>query len=216
MTIAYSDRGGWFSDYQSQTGAASCLSNMPKYLEVAARQIASLGTGAIVPNLNRLSLISTGVTTLSSHMKNGVCDTRILRTPVEDVQRIREFLSPAMSNIAKMLGVSRQAIYNWINGELPKVEHIERLHEIAVAADMLNESGIVLNGLLLKRKLTDGKNLYDLIAEGRSAQDSVQRLVLIVQREAIQKEILSSRFARRSKASTSADSDLIAENDGAL
>lgn len=215
MTVAYTYRGGWFADCQSQTGAASYWVNIPRYLLVAGL-VASLGTGPAVNDLERLKQLHVGEAELSSYLDHYVVAAKVLRTPAEDVERIREILSPAMSKIAIMFGVSRQTIYNWSNGELPKVEHAEMLHDIAVAADLLSESGIALNGLLLKRKFIDGKNLYDLIAEGRSAQDSVQRLVQIVKQEAAQQEILSSRFAGRTKSTGSADSDLIAENDRAL
>jgi len=215
MTVAYPDRGGWFADCQSQTGAASYLVNIPKYL-LAAGLVASLGTGPAVNDLERLRQLQGGDVVLSNPLGHYVVEAKVLRTPAEDVERIREIISPAMSNIAKMLGVSRQTIYNWANGELPTAERATRLQDIAIAADMLNESKIVLNGLLLKRKLIDGKNLHDLIAEGHSAQDSVQRLVQIVKREAAQKEMLSSRFAGRTKSTESADSDIITENDKAL
>ncbi len=215
MEIAYSDRGGWFAGSESKTGASSCLMNIPKYL-LAAGLIASLGTGPSTDDLELLRRLNAEEAILSNPLKGYVVEANVSRTPAEDVQKIREVISPAMSNIAKMLGVSRQTIYNWMNGEFPKDEHVERLHEIAVAADTLSKSGIVLNGLLLKRKLTDGKNLYNLIAEGRSAQDSVQLLMRIAQKEAIQKKLLSSRFAGRTKSSKSADSDIIAENDRVL
>ncbi len=215
MTIAYSDRGGWFDDNQSQTGAASHLFNIPRYI-LAAGLVASLGTGAAVDDLERLKQLHVERVVLSSSLDYYAVEATVLRTPAEDVERIREILSHSMSNIAKMLGVSRQTIYNWSNGELPTVEHATKIRDIAIAADILNESGVMLNGLLLKRKLISGKNLYDLIAGGRSAQDSVHQLVRIVQRETVQRETMSSRFAGRSKTLTSADSDLIAENDGAL
>ncbi|MDW7643774.1 MAG: hypothetical protein SCI25_01890 [Desulfuromonadales bacterium] len=215
MTVAYPDRGGWFADCQSQTGAASSLVNISKYF-IAAGLVAGLGTGPAVNDLERLRQLQVGDVVLSSPLDHYVVEAKALRTPAEDVEKIREILSPAMSNIAKMLGVSRQTIYNWSNGELPTTEHAAKLQDIAIAADILSASGIVPNGLLLKRKLVDGRNLYDLIAAGRSAQDSVQRLVQIVKRESAQKEMLSSRFSGRTKSTESADSDIITENDKVL
>lgn len=215
MTVAYTDRGGWFADCQSQTGAASYLINFPKYL-LAADLVASLGTGPAVNDLERLRQLQVGDVVLSNPLDHYLVEAKALRTPAEDVEKIREILSPAMTNIAKMFGVSRQTIYNWSKGELPTAEHAAKLQDIAIAADILSVSGIVPNGLLLKRKLVDGKNLYDLIAEGRSAQDSVQRLVQIVKRESAQKEMLSLRFAGRTKSIQSADSDIITENDKVL
>jgi transcriptional regulator with XRE-family HTH domain len=135
------------------------------------------------------------------------------RTPAEDLQRIRDILSPGMSNLATIFGVSRQAIYNWLNGEQPRPEHVAKLKDFARAADFLAEAGIAIAGAVLKRPVIDGKNLFEIAQGGDSIQDAAKLLVQAVKREMEQRERLTTRFAGRKVVSRSVESDFPATND---
>ena len=135
------------------------------------------------------------------------------RTPAEDIARIREIFSPAVSELAKVFSVSRQTIYNWLNGEQPIFAHTDKLHDFALAADIFAETSIPMTGTLLKRNIIEGKSLLDIVYEGGSARDAARLLKQIVLHEISQREKLSARFAGRTTTIRSADSDLIEEND---
>lgn len=180
---------------------------------LAASLLVTAGTGAFADDLTRLQQQRPNDSTISNPVKIYVVETIAIRTPAEDMARIRDILSPAISDLAKSFSVSRQTIYNWLNGEQPTPEHTTRLKDLAHASDMFTEAGILVNGILLKRKVTGGKNLLEIVREGGSARDTAQLLLQIVRRETSQRERLAARFAGRTASQLSADTDLMAEND---
>lgn len=212
MGNTFSQEGGWFSNRQTSTGAVSGrLTSVTKYV-LAATIIVSAGTGDFVNDLdlcrqNRLK------ETMSYHLPSYSCNEVSSKTPAENIHRIREVLSSSMSDLAKSCNVSRQTIYNWLNGEQPRDEHSARLQDLALAADIIAEAGTPVNGLLLKRRMIEGKNLFEVVRDGGSARYAARLLVQIVNREASQRERLTARLAGRKSTLRSADSDLMAEND---
>ena len=211
LETTFSQEGGWFSNRQASTGTVSGLKSVTKYV-VAATMIVSAGTGVFVNDLDLLRQ-SRLKETMSNQLSSHSYDETYSRTPAEDIQRIREVLSPSMSDLAKSFNVSRQTIYNWLNGEQPKDEYSARLQDLALAADIIAEAEISVNGLLLKRRTIKGKNLFEVVRDGGSAQYAARLLVQIVNREAGQRERLTARLAGRKPTLHSADSDLMAEND---
>jgi len=212
METAYTNRGGWFSDRQASTGASSGLIAIPKYV-LAVGLIVSAGTGAFADDLSRLQQNRLNETIISNPVQNYALVATSARTPAEDLEKIREVLAPAVSDLAKCFNVSRQTIYNWLNDEQPTPEHAAKLQDLALAADMFAESGKPVTGNLLKRKVFNGKNLFEVIHDGGSARDATQLLLQIVRRETSQRELLTARFAGRTTSQRSVDSDLMAPND---
>ncbi len=129
----------------------------------------------------------------------------IPRTPAENLERVRSVFKPAMSALADLFGVSRQAIYNWVHGEQPKSEYAERLDDLARAADVIAAEGIGDSGQALKRKIADGRTLLEIVAAGGSAQDAAHNLAVILRREAEQRKQLEARLAGRRPASEQID-----------
>jgi hypothetical protein len=212
METVYTNRGGWFSDRQSSTGASTGLINIPKYV-LAASLIVGAGTGAFADDLSRLQHNRSTESIISNPVKHYAVAATCVRTPTEDLKRIREVFDPAVSDLAKCFNISRQTIYNWLNREQPNPEHVEKLQDFALAADMFAESGITISGNLLKRKVYSDKSLFEVIRDGGSAKDAAQLLIQIVRHETSQRELLSARFAGRTISQSSADSDLMAAND---
>jgi len=212
MGTAYSNRGGWFSDRQNSTGASSCLSSIPKYI-LAASLFVSAGTGAFADDLSRFRQDQKNEPIISNPIKIYAVETKSARTSAEDMEQIRKVLSPVMSDLAKSFNVSRQTIYNWLNGEQPNPAHTARLRDLALVADIFAEAGVSVNGVLMKRRVIEGKNLFEIIREGGSTRDAAQLLLQIVRSETIQRERLAARFAGRTVSQHSADSDVMAAND---
>lgn len=126
---------------------------------------------------------------------NGVAEGQ--RTAAGDLARVRDILKPAVSDLATLFGVSRQAIYNWQAGEHPTSEHAAKLEDLAKAADVIAAEGLRQPGQLLKRKISNGQNLLDIVRQGASASEAAQKLVQIVRREEQQRKLLANRFAGR-------------------
>lgn len=207
MEATYLNRGGWFSDPQNSTGMP-CLA---KYI-VAATVFLNAGTGVAVDDLSQLRQNQPYSINLSNPLRICPVETAYIRTPAEDMERIRTILAPAMSDLATAFNVSRQTIYNWMRNQQPTDEHTAKLRDLALAADAFAEAGTLVNGSLLKRKVIGGKNLLEVVRDGGSARDATQLMLQIVRREESQRERLAKRFASRTTSQGSADSDLMAAN----
>lgn len=121
------------------------------------------------------------------------------RTPAENLARVRDILKPAVSDLATLFGVSRQAIYNWQAGEQPKPEHLTKLEDLAKAADIIAAEGLPHPSQLLKRKISNGQNLLDIVRAGGLASEAAQKIVQIARREEQQRKLLAVRLAGRKR-----------------
>jgi transcriptional regulator with XRE-family HTH domain len=135
-------------------------------------------------------------------------ETEAIRTPLEDLVRIREVLSPAISDLAATFGVTRQSVYNWLNGEPVADENAAKLRDLAQAADFLVSERVTVNNALLKRKFSNGRTLLQVAQSGESARDGAAVLARILKREADQRARIEARFAARGKTPATADFDL--------
>lgn len=208
MTTA-ANYGGWINNRPVSTGASISMTNAVHLF--AATVLASVGTGGAMDFQWLQQRQSDNIT--STFWKVPAIEIDLARSPAEDLVQVRKVLSPAISDLANALAVSRQAVYNWLNGEQPKHEHLIKLRDLAQAADVVAEAGIRVTGALLKRKVVDGKNLFEVAQTGGSIRDAAQLLVQIVRRETEQRERMIARFATRTSSSRSVESDFPAAND---
>jgi len=123
-----------------------------------------------------------------------------LRSPEEDLVHIRAVFKPSISDIAHMFRVSRQSVYNWMAGERPSRESIEKLDDLARAADLFRAEGFTTSSPLFRRRLEGGKTLIGIVREGGSAQDAARELLQIAWKEGTQREALRSRLADRTRS----------------
>ena len=120
-------------------------------------------------------------------------------TPAENLTHIRAVLRPAVTDIAHALGVSRQAVYDWQNGKSIAAENAARLADLARAADVFAAEGLTASPQLLRRPLSSGERLFEIVRDGGSAEDAARRLIQMVRRELQQRQILAARFANRKR-----------------
>jgi len=125
---------------------------------------------------------------------------RHLRGPEACLAQIRAVFKLSIADIAGIFSVSRQSIYNWIAGEKPSQDSVERLDDLARAADLILSDGLAGSSYLVRRKLEHGKTLMDIVREGGSAQDAARSLLQIAQKESSQREALQRRLANRTGA----------------
>ncbi|WP_241362743.1 hypothetical protein [Pseudomonas aeruginosa] len=202
--------GGWFAERPTATGSTSPLVRLAGWMAVAGAAFAGIGTGGeLLPE----HLQQNAKSAQHANRAAEVAETKVSRTPSESLQRIREVLNPAVSDLAVTLNVSRQSIYNWLNGEPVAEENAAKLHDLAQAADVLAHEGIPISASLLKRKFANGRTLLQMAQAGESARDAALTLIKIHKRETAQRERMNARFATRAKTPASADFDLPASND---
>lgn len=102
-----------------------------------------------------------------------------VRTISDHLNNVRNTLAPSMSELAKDLGITRQALYKWLSGEsqpddMDKASYIIELSQLA---DRFNEAGIENAKLMSKMKAFDGLSVIDLIKRGDHWQQSVNVLI---------------------------------------
>lgn len=121
------------------------------------------------------------------------------RTIANELVRIRTILKPTVSDLASIFGVSRQAIYNWLSGEIPASLHADKIRDLVSAIDIFEAEGVVVTGQVLKRKIKEGKSLIEIVRDGGAAIESAKILVGLLCRESGQRKIMESRLANRAK-----------------
>ncbi|MDA8095796.1 MAG: hypothetical protein M0T84_18185 [Betaproteobacteria bacterium] len=212
MSAAANNYGGWITDAPTVTGSSSGFVRIVGWLAVAGVALTGIGTGG---ELSLEHLHRTAQATQHSASIAEIVEAEPARTPSADLARIREVLKPAISDLATTFGVSRQSIYNWLNGEAVADGNAAKLRDLAQAADVLAHEGITVDATLLKRKFSNGKTLLQVVQAGESARDAAALLVQIHRREVAQRERMNARFSHRAKTPATADFDLPASNDHA-
>ena len=120
---------------------------------------------------------------------------------VEDAtDRIKRVFGLSISKQAQILGVSRQAVYNWRNGEEPTGRNLETLTDLSDAAELFETAGVQVTGMLMNRPFYQGKSLLDLMEAQTPIYQPAQKLVDQIKREADEKSRLAQRFGNRQPA----------------
>jgi transcriptional regulator with XRE-family HTH domain len=114
-----------------------------------------------------------------------------------DIEHTKSTLKLTMSELARCLGVSRQALYNWAAGGSIKSENLAKLTELRLATDVLSESNFDLHPRVLYRKLPGGKTLLEMITSGGNGAEAARLLVEMLAIEAEQRATLARRFEGR-------------------
>lgn len=206
--------GGWATERPDATGSTSSLIRVVGWMAVAGVALAHIGTGGHLSAEQLQRGAQQGQYAIPAPVME-MAEVEQARTPGEDLARIREVLRPAVSDLATTLGVSRQSVYNWLNGEQVADENAARLQDLAQAADVLDHEGIAVNVALLKRKFANGRTLMQVAQAGESAREAALVLVQIHKREAAQRERMNARFSNRARTPATADFDLPSSNDQA-
>jgi len=91
----------------------------------------------------------------------------------------------AVSELARTMGVSRQAVYNWRNGEGSADDKLVGLRALRTAVQILKENGLPASGSNLRRTIGGTSVLKELSSNG-DVSAATERLVAALSREAEQ------------------------------
>ncbi len=123
---------------------------------------------------------------------------------VKLMEQVKAGFGRTMSRLPEVFGVSRQTLYNWLEGDTPKVAHQERLRQLAEAAKVFADLGIRPTTPMLDRTVAQGKSFLQLMAAGADGQETAKKLIRIVQRSNDSRSKLDTLLAeRRAKLSAS-------------
>lgn len=123
---------------------------------------------------------------------------------VRDITHIRDIMKTSVSELARVFGVSRQAVHEWIKGGALSPLNAQRLSELAQAADVFVGSGIEVTPQVLRRKIGGGHSLLESVKEGGNVVVLASMLVDTLARESQQRQRLTTRLAGRQKPALSA------------
>lgn len=123
--------------------------------------------------------------------------------PADDLQLITEVLKPSTTELAALLGVSRQTVYNWRAGEPISLENDAKLKDFAAAAEILEAAGLAGQRRILRRKLAGGNTLFEAAKQGGNAKEAAEQLVAMLAKERQQREKLEKRLSDRKRTRSS-------------
>ena len=119
---------------------------------------------------------------------------------VKLMQEVKAGFGRTMSRLPEVFGVSRQTLYNWLDGEIPKEVHQAKLVQLAEAARTFSELSFKPTSTSLDRTVSHGSSLLKLIGEGADGREVAQKLVRVSLRatesRASLNELLGDRKAR--------------------
>jgi len=121
------------------------------------------------------------------------------RTAAEALSYVRTTLKPAVTELATIFGVSRQAIYNWQAGEHISEGNQALLYELAAAADRIVAHPLA-GKVSAKRKLPGGKSLFEAVADGMPGVEAAGKLIAMAEKEGAQRAAMESRLKTRNRA----------------
>jgi transcriptional regulator with XRE-family HTH domain len=122
-----------------------------------------------------------------------------IRAPYPDLMKeVKTGFGRTMSHLPAVFGISRQTLYNWLNGEkTPKAQHQGKLVQLAAAARVFIEAGFKPTALSLERTVAQGKSFVELIGQGADGKETAERLVRIEKRGATAREKLDALLGDR-------------------
>ena len=118
-------------------------------------------------------------------------------TTADELNLVRNTLCLTVADIARSLNVTRQAVYAWLDGGSVSTGNQEKIEDLLQAANVISEAGIRITRRHMRRAITSGMNLIEIVAAGGSAATAASDLVDIVQTETRQRTRLSNRLAKR-------------------
>jgi hypothetical protein len=121
----------------------------------------------------------------------------------ELMQDIQRGFGRTMSHLTKIFGVSRQTLYNWLDGEQPKTQHQNKIIQLAVAARVFSDVGFKPSAASFDRVIYQGKSFADLFISNGDGRDVAERLIRLEQKSRETKLKLTEMLGERSKTKES-------------
>jgi transcriptional regulator with XRE-family HTH domain len=119
-------------------------------------------------------------------------------SPYADLmQQVRRGFGRTMSRLPEVFGVSRQTLYNWLDGETPKLALQERLCQLAAAAKVFEDLAFKPNSTLLDQTLTQGQSFLQLMAQGQDGRPLAHKLIRVSARGQVARSKLDGLIGER-------------------
>ena len=123
----------------------------------------------------------------------------------KDLAFIRQTTNISVSELARVCGVSRQAVHDWINGGPLSPKNAQRISDLTRAIDILVVAGVDTSPQSLRRKVAGNVSVLDSVQSDGKVVDLAKQLVDTLRRESDQRKRLAERLAGRKPPRPSAD-----------
>lgn len=123
-------------------------------------------------------------------------DTRSVR---DHLLNVRDTFRLNMTELAQIFGVTRPAVYSWLEGVEPKPEARTLILNLSRLADRFAKVGIERPELYFRRPMFNGKSIVDLLKAGQNIGDAVAAIEALAKKEAVVRKEASSRHAGKPK-----------------
>jgi len=120
------------------------------------------------------------------------------------LRRVMSNLAVSHAAMARVLGVSRQAMYNWLNGAEPTGRHQAALAALDEVHAILAGIGMPMRALLTK-PLQDGQSFWDLVRAGEQPAPLAERIRDTYERRSDQRTLVAQRLAAKRAKGIPAD-----------
>lgn len=117
----------------------------------------------------------------------------------ENIAHIRQVTKISVTELARVCGVSRQAVHEWIKGGPMSPRNGKRISELAQAIDVILVSGVDASPQTLRRKVSGGMSILDAVQAEGTVVSLARQLVETLVRESEQRKRLAVRLAGRQK-----------------
>jgi len=117
----------------------------------------------------------------------------------KDITHIRQAANISVTELARVFGVSRQAVHEWIKGRPISNRNAQRISELAQAVDVLLASDNEASPQTLRRKVSGGISILEAVQTNGNVVDLARQLVATLARESEQRKRLTARLAGRQK-----------------
>lgn len=121
------------------------------------------------------------------------------------LRRVMSNLAVSHAAMARVLGVSRQAMYNWLNGAEPTGRHQATLAALDEVHAILADIGMPM-GVLLTKPLRDGQSFWDLVRAGERPAPLAELIRDTYQRRSEQRTLVAQRLTAKRAKGIPADS----------
>ena len=189
-TTSYADYAAARRAHAMLTGESSTMASVQENLREIMRQLAYSGSGGIIAldsDYDRfafhigsspwvVAIRATERTSKAGAPEAPLSYRDVLKlSVVEQVQELQAALSLNKSQLARVLRVSRPALYDWLRGREPNAANTERLHTLLRCLTQARVSGVSpLNARFVRQPADlDGPALLDLLGEERVDEDRV-------------------------------------------
>lgn len=132
--------------------------------------------------------------------KQGSC---VAPSTAQLLSTVRDVFALRMSEVAQIFGVSRRAVYDWLEGVTPKPETTARIYTLSKYAEGLKASGLSNIEHYMHRPVVSGRSLLDLLKSGEAVEEAID----IIKRTASEEANNRKKLGRRTSETNTANVD---------